>query len=131
MQALERMEHYRSLFRQSCGAGALPSWFGRLRESAMESFFRLGFPAPGSEDWKYTNVDPIAAVPFAHANGEGKTVTRDIFASAFVDAACPRLAVVNGVDSERLSSLNGLPAGVRVASLRAALGSNEAALEAY
>jgi Fe-S cluster assembly protein SufD len=97
----------------------------------METFSRLGFPAPGSEDWKYTNVDPIAAVPFAHANGEGKTVTRDIFASAFVDAACPRLAFVNGVYSERLSSLNGLPAGVRVASLRAALGSNEAALETY
>jgi Fe-S cluster assembly protein SufD len=131
MEALERMEHYRSLFRQSYGAGALPAWFGRLRESAIESFTQLGFPAPGSEDWKYTNVDPIAAVPFAHANGEGKALTGEIFASAFVDVACPRLAFVNGAYSERLSSLNGLPAGVRVASLRAALGSNEAALETY
>jgi len=65
MEALERTEHYLSLFRQSYGADALPSWFGRLRESAIESFARLGFPALGSEEWKYTSVDPIASVPFA------------------------------------------------------------------
>jgi Fe-S cluster assembly protein SufD len=131
MEAPERTEHYRSLFTQSYGAGAFPSWFARLRESAIESFTRLGFPTPGSEEWKYTSVDPIASVPFAHANGEGKTVTRDIFASAFVDESCPRLVFVNGAYSDRLSSLNGLPAGVRVASLGALLGSNEAALETY
>ena len=131
METLERTEHYLSLFRQAYGAGVYPSWFARLRESAMESFTRLGFPAPGSEDWKYTNVDPIAAVPFAHANGEGKALTGEIFASAFVDAACPRLAFVNGAYSERLSLLNGLPAGVRVASLGAALEANEPALEPY
>src|SRR3972149_8871227 len=113
MEALERMEHYRSLVRQSYDdAGAFPSWFGRLRESAIESFTRLGFPAPGSEEWKYTSVDPIASVPFAHANGEGRAVTGDIFAPAFVDETCARLVFVNGVYSAPLSSLSGLPAGV-------------------
>ncbi|MBI1998114.1 MAG: Fe-S cluster assembly protein SufD [Deltaproteobacteria bacterium] len=124
------MEHYRSLFRQSYDdAGAFPSWFGRLRESAIESFTRLGFPAPGSEEWKYTSVDPIASVPFVHANGEGKAVTGDIFAAAFVDEACARLVFVNGAYSARLSSLSELPAGVRVAGLRAALAANDPVLE--
>lgn len=131
MEALERTEHYLSLFRQSYGAGALPSWFGRLRESAIESFARLGFPALGSEEWKYTSVDPIASVPFAHANGEGRAVTGDIFAPAFVDETCPRLVFVNGEYSARLSSLSGLAAGVRVASLRAALAANDPALETH
>ena len=131
MEALERTEHYLSLFRQSYGADALPSWFGRLRESAMESFARLGFPAPGSEEWKYTSVDPIASVPFAHANGEGKAVTGDIFAPAFVDETCARLVFVNGVYSAPLSSLSGLPAGVRVVGLRAALAANDPALEMH
>ncbi len=131
MEALEHTEHYLSLFQQSYGAGVHPSWFARLRQSAIESFARLGFPATGNEEWKYTSVQPIASVPFGHANGEGKTVTRDIFAAAFVDESCARLAFVNGSYSEGLSSLNGLPAGVRVASLRAALGSNETALETH
>ena len=97
----------------------------------MESFARLGFPAPGSEEWKYTSVDPIASVPFAHANGEGKAGTGGIFAPAFVDETCARLVFVNGVYSAPLSSLSGLPAGVRVVGLRAALAANDPALEMH
>jgi Fe-S cluster assembly protein SufD len=131
MEASQRIQHYLSLFREVYGAGGYPAWFGRLRQSAIESFTRLGFPATGNEEWKYTSVEPIASVPFGSANGEGRAVTRAIFASAFVDESCARLAFVNGVYSQRLSNLNGLPAGVRVASLRAFLGTNEAALENY
>ena len=32
----------------------------RLREDAFAAFTQLGFPAVKSEDWKYTNVAPIA-----------------------------------------------------------------------
>src|SRR5574342_110709 len=131
METSQRTQHYLSLFREAYGAGDYPEWFGRLRQSAIESFTRLGFPAASSEEWKYTNVEPIASVPFQHAHGEGKAVTRNIFASAFVDESCARLAFVNGFYAQSLSNAIGLPAGVRVASLHGFLGTNEAALENY
>ena len=130
MQVLESKEHYLALFRQSRGGGA-PSWLSRLRESAIASFAEQGFPAPGSEEWKYTNLAPITSVPFGRANGEGKTITADFFASAFVEEGSARLVFVNGAFAARLSSVGGLPAGVRVVNLRAALGENDGELEAY
>src|SRR5258708_38362668 len=39
-------------------------WFTRIRRSAIEQFRELGFPTPRLADWKYTNVAPIASVPF-------------------------------------------------------------------
>jgi len=37
----------------------------QLRENAFASFTRLGFPTPKAEDWKYTDVRPIAKTPWS------------------------------------------------------------------
>jgi len=116
MQALESKEHYLALFRQSRGGDA-PAWLSRLRESAIASFADLGFPAPGSEEWKYTNLAPITSVPFGRVNGEGRTVTADFLSTAFVEEGAARLVFV--------------PAGVRAVSLRAALGEDDGELAAH
>ena len=34
--------------------------FRKLREDAFAAFSLLGFPTVKSEDWKYTNIAPIA-----------------------------------------------------------------------
>src|SRR5262245_53326444 len=43
--------------------GSLPGadrpWVAELRRRAIDRFAEVGFPAPKSEDWKYTNVAPI------------------------------------------------------------------------
>lgn len=41
-----------------------------LREKAFASFTATGFPTPKNEDWKYTNVAPIAAGVWMIATGE-------------------------------------------------------------
>ena len=41
-----------------------PAWLERLRESAMDRFEELGFPSVKDEEWKYTNVAPIAKLDF-------------------------------------------------------------------
>ncbi|MDQ6652001.1 MAG: hypothetical protein M3Y84_04565, partial [Acidobacteriota bacterium] len=40
------------------------SWLAHLRESAMDRFAELGFPSVKEEEWKYTNVAPIAHTDF-------------------------------------------------------------------
>ena len=47
----------------AAGLGAdAPAWLPPVREAAIESFAEIGFPSRKREDWKYTNVTPIAAV---------------------------------------------------------------------
>ena len=41
------------------------AWITRLRESAIDRFEQLGFPTTDEEEWKYTNVAPIAKTNFA------------------------------------------------------------------
>ena len=44
-----------------------PEWLRRLREDALDRFERTGFPTTDEEDWKYTNVAPIARSEFLPA----------------------------------------------------------------
>ena len=50
----------------------------KLREKAFAAFAEMGFPAVKSEDWKYTNVAPIAGGQWSVASGQsGRTADVD------------------------------------------------------
>src|SRR5216684_2644413 len=51
---------------------AEPSWLRRMREDAFTNFERTGFPSVKEEEWKYTNVAPIAKLQFAPAFANGQ-----------------------------------------------------------
>ena len=134
MQVSESKELYLSAFKryQDNGASKSPAWLRQLRESAIASFQQLGFPTTHLEDWKYTSVDPITSIGFQHGNGAGSAVAEDdFFALAFVDSASNRLVFIDGSYVPRLSSIRGLPAGVRIENLAAALKRNDDFLEPY
>ena len=42
------------------GAGTT-AWLKPVRDRAMRAFSRRGFPTTRDEDWKYTNLDDVAA----------------------------------------------------------------------
>jgi Fe-S cluster assembly protein SufD len=42
-------------------------WLQELRDSAFHRFAELGFPNTHDEEWRFTNVAPIARAQFAHA----------------------------------------------------------------
>src|SRR3954454_24040476 len=46
------------------GAGGEPSWVYPIRKAGMARFAELGFPTLHDEDWRFTNVAPIAKLPF-------------------------------------------------------------------
>jgi Fe-S cluster assembly protein SufD len=87
-----------------------------LREKATARFRKLGFPTTHDEDWRFTNVAPIARVEWAQAP-QGSADLADV-PSAEIGK---RLVFVNGRFSKELSSPD-LPAGVRAGNLAALAG---------
>ena len=68
---------YADAFRRLLSADSEPSALRKLREEAFTLFERIGFPPLKSEDWKYTNVAPIAAAEW-RVNGLAQKVAADI-----------------------------------------------------
>jgi Fe-S cluster assembly protein SufD len=103
----------------------LPAWATRLREDAFDAFERLGFPTTGEEDWKYTNVAPIARAFFAPPPSaeRARLGGNELAKISYSETAHSRLVFVNGSINDELSSLDALPAGIIVTSLSDALRS--------
>ena len=102
------------------GASAVPSWLAERRSTAITRFADAGFPTSRQEEWRFTDVKPIARASFRRATPVSvPAVTVDHYV---VGGREHWLAVfVNGHFAPSLSSLRGLPAGVVVGSLRQAL----------
>ncbi|MBA2621919.1 MAG: SufD family Fe-S cluster assembly protein, partial [Acidobacteria bacterium] len=60
----ERETVYSRDFRRSLESANQPNWLKSLRETAFEFFTENGFPSVENEDWKYTNVAPMAKENF-------------------------------------------------------------------
>jgi Fe-S cluster assembly protein SufD len=95
-----------------------PRWLREVRDKAAARFAALGFPSVRDEEWRFTNVAPIASTEFRQASTV--TVTAEQVAALSYGSLPFRIAMVNGRFSAELSRLNGLPNGVRAGSLGAA-----------
>jgi Fe-S cluster assembly protein SufD len=93
-------------------------WLQDLRDHAASRFVELGFPSVRDEEWRFTNVAPIAASEFRLARPA--RLDKDAL-ETFLYADAPfRVVIVNGRYSAELSRGTGLPAGFRFGSLAAA-----------
>src|SRR5579872_2968584 len=75
-----------------------PSWLFPIRKAAIARFAELGFPTIHDEDWRFTNVAPIAKLPFQPVL-EYSTAGLDVAALrdySFADLKGSRLVFVNG-----------------------------------
>ncbi len=94
-------------------------WLQDLRDHAASRFVELGFPSTRDEEWRFTNISPIASTEFRLApTSKLKAEVLDAF--LYADAAF-RLVIVNGRFSPELSRLSGLPAGLKFGSLATAV----------
>src|SRR6185295_16849841 len=67
-EATKTQDNYQSTFsalQNNTRDTGKASWLRRLRASAMDRFQVLGFPAVTEEEWKYTNVAPLARTGFS------------------------------------------------------------------
>src|SRR5664279_5239573 len=109
-----------------------PAWLAEARRAALGWVGEHGFPTSKDEDWKYTGLGPILAVPFEAATaGSGRLVSPDEIAEIAVDLGGPRLVFVNGHFAAELSRLTGLPDGAEVTNLASVLAAGPERLEPF
>jgi len=107
------------LDRFDAGRAGLPresERLARMRSDAIERFGALGFPTVRMEEWRKTNVTPIARTAFESASTDGGGLKRDALAELALEE-CLQAVFVNGRFTPGLSRLEGLPEGVIVSGL--------------
>lgn len=105
------------------GYGQHPHWLQTLRRDAMEAFTNLGFPTArrGNEEWKYTDVRPIARAGF-------RLPTQPPHSES-IEESTPNLGDLTDTDWHRMVFVDGqfaphlseLPENVTVSNLADAL----------
>jgi Fe-S cluster assembly protein SufD len=118
-------------FERRAAGGELP-WLRQLRREAFARFCEVGFPTTHDEDWRFTNVAPIATTAFqlprgvptfaeerqiwATCRSESESLVPQLDTLCADGAAC-RLVFINGLFAQQLSECPGLASGVKVSSL--------------
>jgi Fe-S cluster assembly protein SufD len=120
-------------FSQFGAASPQPKWLLPVRKAGIASFADQGFPTLHDEDWRFTNVAPIAQLPFqlareAAVNG---AEIKALDAAAFTKLPGNRLVFVNGFFSAKLSSVKPVSGGVRIENLSAALANDSALIKKH
>lgn len=125
LKAFERFEQ--------AGASAQPSWLFPLRKAGLARFAELGFPTLRHEDWRFTNVAPIAKLPFKPVlDAVASSLTRDALAQfPFAKLPGTRLVFVNGHFAANLSTAPAQQNGIKVGNLAAALTTDSALIERH
>src|ERR671926_1167338 len=98
-QAIKEQSSYSETFREFATRAGGPAWLARLREGAFERFEESGFPTTDEEEWKYTNVAPIARKAFRPASGKAELEGAAVEPFVSAEAARSRLVFLNGAYS--------------------------------
>jgi Fe-S cluster assembly protein SufD len=132
--AMKETDPYLETFERFEAQAKQPSWVFPLRKAGIARFAELGFPTLDQEDWRFTNVAPIARLPFKPVfQVSSDSLTPEAVAQfTFGRLDASRLVFVNGHYAAELSSAPGpQPAGVIVSSLAAALAGDSGLLKQH
>lgn len=94
-----------------------PAWLAALRADGAVAFADAGLPDTNLEEWRYTNVTPLARLPFEPAPAGAGPVREEVESISSPVFACSAFVFVDGRFAPELSSPTALAHGVRVESL--------------
>ena len=120
------LDSYAEQFARFSQQTTLPGPLASLRDDAFSCFDRLGFPTTRLEEWRFTNIAPIAERPFVVSTATPDYTRTDLDTLHLPRLDGPELVFVNGTFAPALSTTE-WPAGVRVQSLTTALAHDDAA----
>jgi Fe-S cluster assembly protein SufD len=124
---------YRSAFeqfeRQLNGEASQP--FHRKRQEALGAFFETGFPSTHHEEWRYTDLSPVASVHFAPPGRSAAGSPSPDLLGNYTLGLKNWIVVIDGRFTPGLSRLPALPAGCRTESLADVLKNSPADVEEY
>jgi Fe-S cluster assembly protein SufD len=125
-QVIEKLQPWLADVEQRPQGG--PRWLQDLHDRAAARFAALGFPTTRDEDWRFTNVTPIASGEFRPT--AASAAEADLDGTLYSDVA-NRLVVLNGRFSPDLTRMRALPNGVRVGSLASAVTEHPEVVQRY
>ena len=128
-QLAEKLQPWVAVVEQRPQGG--PRWLQDLRDRAASRFGALGFPTVRDEEWRFTNVSPIASSEFRLADAEAARPVETDLASYLYSDAEHRLVIVNGRFSAELTRISAIPSGVRAGSLAAAITDDPDIVQRY
>jgi Fe-S cluster assembly protein SufD len=131
--AIKETEPHLEAFKRFETEAKQPSWVFPLRKAGIVRFAELGFPTIHDEDWRFTNVAPIAKLPFrpifqASRSGLTAETIKNLMLGG-LEAA--RMVFVNGHYVAELSSPRPKRPGVVITNLAAALASDPGLVEKH
>jgi Fe-S cluster assembly protein SufD len=107
-----------------------PASLAALRRRAVDRFATLGFPSPHEEEWRFTNLTPIARQVFRRAETGGPLPHESEIALHRIPGAI-ELVFVDGRFVPQLARLEGLPTRVVASGLAEALARHPERLEQH
>lgn len=93
-----------------------PAWLRQVREQASQRFAAVGYPTTRLEEWKYTNVAPVARTQFLPGEYQISASTTAIIEALTASVHAIPLVFVNGKYCREFSNAEPLPDGLRVNS---------------
>jgi Fe-S cluster assembly protein SufD len=116
----------------SCEDATSHGWLDALRRAGADRFASVGYPKSTDEEWRLTNVGPIAktkfAAPSATPSDEAVNLARQ---SSFGNDAQLELVFVNGRFAQNLSHITRRSLGVTVGTIQQLLSESPALLEQH
>ena len=124
-------ETYYARVDASRGRSAEPAWLTSRRAAAARQLLAEGFPTTRDEEFRFTNVGPVTAKAYPAADVPPARASVDaLLAEATVPGLdAHEIVFVNGRFAPELSSIAGIPAGVRLTSLASSIGADPALVE--
>ena len=108
------------------------NWFTKQRQSAFDIFRESGFPNTKNEDWKYTDVKPIARNVFSNITGNDVAISDDnLEVSLFKNLECINLVFINGAYSEKHSNIKNISNKTVIKNMANALVNDESSLKKH
>ena len=108
-----------------------PEWLDSLRRNARARFTQTGFPTTDDEDWRFTPVTALKALPFLISTPDFERAKVALQHAPFSSIDGPRLVFVDGQYSSELSHVHDLPPGVRVRPISEVLQQDPASLRPH
>ncbi len=133
-QASNEREWYPSLYedfkRSLNGQSETP--LSDIRGTAIRWFSENGFPNKRQEEWRFTDISPIAKVNFKTVDETRvKHVALERIQPFLIQKDFPRLVFVNGCFDLDLSSTENLPDGVTAQPLKEAINREKEIIESH
>ncbi len=108
-----------------------PAWLREIREEAREHFTSLGYPTTRMEEWKYTNIAPIAKTQFQSGECKLTDAVVSLIENLVTAVDAIPLVFINGKYCREFSHSEDLPSGVKVDSLSKALNTDGNRIRRY